>query len=113
MPWKKLLALGTDSIDEELRLRKPHPPLETEWPTAAQRRRTAEGNHLEGVRPQPHGRPLCTDFFTTEVWSCFGLITYYILFFIHFGTRRVHIGGITSMIGTASFASISMVYYVQ
>ena len=53
------------------------------------------------------------DFFTTEVWSCFRPGTYYILFFIHFGTRRVHIGGITSMIGTASFASISMAYYVQ
>jgi hypothetical protein len=23
-----------------------------------------------------------TDFFTTEVWTCFGLVTFYILFFI-------------------------------
>jgi transposase len=37
-----------------------------------------------------------TDFFTTEVWTRFGLvITYYILFFIHLGTRRIHIAGIT------------------
>ena len=38
---------------------------------------------------------VATDFFTTEVWSCFGLVTYYVLFFIHLGTRKVHIGGIT------------------
>ncbi len=36
-----------------------------------------------------------TDFFTTEVWSRFGLVTYYVPFFIHLGTRTVHIGGIT------------------
>ena len=35
------------------------------------------------------------DFFTTEAWSCFGLVTYYVLFFIHLGTRKVHIGGNT------------------
>ena len=38
---------------------------------------------------------VATDFFTVEVWSCFGLVTYYVLFFIHLGTRKVHIGGIT------------------
>lgn len=38
---------------------------------------------------------VATDFFTTEVWSRFGLTTYYILFFIHLGTRKVHIAGIT------------------
>ena len=36
-----------------------------------------------------------TDFFTAEVWSRLGLITYYVLFFIHLGTRKVYIGGIT------------------
>ncbi len=36
-----------------------------------------------------------SDFFTTEVWTRFGLVTYYILFFIHLGTRRIHIAGIT------------------
>ena len=30
---------------------------------------------------------VATDFFTTEVWSRFGLVTYYVLFFIHLGTR--------------------------
>jgi hypothetical protein len=36
-----------------------------------------------------------TDFFTTEVWTQGGLVTYYVLFFIHVATRRVHIAGIT------------------
>ena len=36
-----------------------------------------------------------TDFFTTEVWTTFGLITYYVLFFIHLGSRKVIIAGIT------------------
>jgi transposase InsO family protein len=37
-----------------------------------------------------------TDFFTTEVWTLGGLVTYYILFFIHLETRQVHIAGVTS-----------------
>ena len=36
-----------------------------------------------------------TDFFTAEVWTKSGLVTYYVLFFIHLATRRVHIAGIT------------------
>ncbi len=36
-----------------------------------------------------------TDFFTTEVWTKGGLVTYYVLFFMHIATRRVHIAGIT------------------
>ena len=39
---------------------------------------------------------VATDFFTTEVWSRFGLVTYYILFFIHLGTRKIHVAGITA-----------------
>jgi len=35
------------------------------------------------------------DFFTTEIWTRLGLTTYYVLFFIHVGTRRVALGGIT------------------
>ena len=38
---------------------------------------------------------VATDFFTTEVWTWCGLTTYYILFFLHIGTRRVHIAGVT------------------
>ncbi len=39
---------------------------------------------------------LATDFFTTEVWTAFGLVTYYCLFFIHIATRKVYLGGITA-----------------
>ena len=37
-----------------------------------------------------------TDFFTVEVWTCAGLITYYILFFIRLESRQVYLAGITS-----------------
>jgi putative transposase len=36
-----------------------------------------------------------TDFFTAEVLTLRGLMTYYVLFFIHLERRRVDIGGIT------------------
>jgi putative transposase len=36
-----------------------------------------------------------TDFFTVDVLTWRGLVTYYVLFFIHLGSRRVSIGGIT------------------
>jgi transposase InsO family protein len=36
-----------------------------------------------------------TDFFTAEVLTLRGLVTYYVLFFIHFESRRVAIAGIT------------------
>jgi transposase InsO family protein len=36
-----------------------------------------------------------TDFFTAEVLTLHGLVTYYVLFFIHLGSRRVAIAGIT------------------
>src|ERR1700686_783373 len=35
------------------------------------------------------------DFFTVEVLSWRGLVTYYVLFFIHLGSRRVTVAGIT------------------
>jgi putative transposase len=38
---------------------------------------------------------VATDFFTTEVWTWCGLVTYYVLFFLHVGSRRVHIAGMT------------------
>ena len=36
-----------------------------------------------------------TDFFTTEVWTARGLVTYYVLFLLHLGSRRVHVAGMT------------------
>jgi hypothetical protein len=37
-----------------------------------------------------------TDFFSTEVWTLGGLVTFYVLFLIKLDTREVHIAGITS-----------------
>ena len=37
-----------------------------------------------------------TDFFSTEVWTLGGLVTFYVLFFIKLNTREVHIAGITA-----------------
>jgi len=37
-----------------------------------------------------------TDFFTTEVWTKNGLVTYFVLFVIDLATRRVEIAGITA-----------------
>ena len=36
-----------------------------------------------------------TDFFTVEVWTPRGLVSYYVLFIIHLSTRSVHIAGVT------------------
>jgi transposase InsO family protein len=38
---------------------------------------------------------VATDFFTAEVWTAVGLVTYYVLFFIHLASRKVHVAGIT------------------
>ena len=32
---------------------------------------------------------VATDFFTAEVWTTCGLVTYYVLFFIHLASRKV------------------------
>jgi putative transposase len=38
---------------------------------------------------------VATDFFTAEVWTLGGLVTYYVLFFIHLESRKVHMAGVT------------------
>jgi len=38
---------------------------------------------------------VATDFFTAEVWTLGGLATYYVLFFIHLGSRQIHVAGVT------------------
>src|SRR3989441_288788 len=38
---------------------------------------------------------VATDFFTAEVWTLGGLVTYYVLFFVHLGSRQIHIAGVT------------------
>ncbi len=42
-----------------------------------------------------------TDFFSTEVWTLGGLVTFYVLFFIKLDTREVHIAGVTPHPGEA------------
>jgi len=37
-----------------------------------------------------------TDFFSTEVWTLGGLVTFYVLFLIELDTREVHLAGVTS-----------------
>ena len=41
------------------------------------------------------GAIAATDFFTTEVWTARGLVTYYTLFVIELASRRVHLLGST------------------
>jgi transposase len=70
------------------------------------------GNILRrnGVPPAPRRKPdipwsefierhqdviAACDFFTTEVFTPMGLMTYYVLFFIKIGSREVHIAGVT------------------
>jgi putative transposase len=38
---------------------------------------------------------VATDFFTAEVWTLGGLVTYYVLFFLHLGSRKVQVAGVT------------------
>jgi putative transposase len=38
---------------------------------------------------------VATDFFTAEVWTLGRLVMYYVLFFIHLGSWKVHIAGMT------------------
>jgi putative transposase len=39
---------------------------------------------------------VATDFFTAEVWTLGGLVTYYVSFFLHLGCRQIHAAGVTS-----------------
>ena len=39
---------------------------------------------------------VATDFFTTEVWTLGGLVTYYVLFFIQLSSRKVHVAGVNA-----------------
>jgi putative transposase len=61
-------------------------------PSAPERKTTTTWNecirtHMEVL--------VATDFFTAEVWTLGGLVTYYVLFFIHLSSRKVNIAGMT------------------
>ncbi len=47
------------------------------------------------------------DFFTAEVWTGRGLVTYYVLFVIDLKSRRVEIAGITPFPGEAFMAQVA------
>ena len=38
---------------------------------------------------------VAADLFTAEVWTLGGFVTYYVLFFIHLGSRKIHLVGVT------------------
>src|SRR6266704_2408076 len=38
---------------------------------------------------------VATDFFTAEVWTLGGLVTYYVLFFLHLSRRKLSVAGVT------------------
>jgi transposase InsO family protein len=50
---------------------------------------------------------VATDFFTVEVWTWGGLVTYYVLFFIHLGSRQVHVAGVTPHPNEAWMAQVA------
>ena len=61
-------------------------------PTAPERQTTTTWK--ECIRT-PLDVLVATDFFTAEVWMLGGLVTYDVLFFLHLGSRQVHIAGMT------------------
>jgi transposase InsO family protein len=50
---------------------------------------------------------VATDFFTAEVWTLGGLLTYYVLFFIHLGSRHIHVAGVTTHPNAAWMAQVA------
>ncbi len=74
----------------------------------------------EGIKPAPDrpsswktflkahwGEVAATDFFTTEVWTLKGLVTYYTLFVVDLKTRRVQIAGSTPHPGESFMAQVA------
>jgi putative transposase len=57
--------------------------------------RTKRTTWAEFLRSHTETLAAC-DFFTTEVWTLNGLVTFYVLFVMEIATRRVHIAGITT-----------------
>ncbi len=73
-------------------------------PTAPDRKKTT--TWAEFIRT--HKEMLwATDFFSTEVWTMGGLITFYVLFFIKLDTREVLIAGITSSPNAARMIQVA------
>lgn len=58
-------------------------------------KRSKQTTWTEFLRSHAQTMAAC-DFFTTEVWTKGGLVTFYVLFIIKLATRRVEIAGITA-----------------
>ncbi len=56
--------------------------------------RTKTTTWKQFIKQQQHVL-LATDFFTAEIWTKFGLATYYVLFFIQIESRKITVAGIT------------------
>jgi len=61
-------------------------------PTAPERKKTTTWNEFIRMHMDVL---VATDFFTAEVWPAWGLVAYYVLFFIHLASRKVYIAGMT------------------
>jgi hypothetical protein len=99
MDWKHLLAYITGTVDQELLRRNAYLVTENRLilkrhglPPAPERKKTA--TLKEFIRTHLNVL-VATDFFTAEAWTLGGLVTYYVLFFLHLGSRQVHVAGVT------------------
>jgi transposase InsO family protein len=120
MDWKVLLAYIPGSVDQELLLRMAQENRSWGYDRIAGAVQhlgytisdQTVGNILKrhGILPAPDREKtttwnefirthmdvlVATDFFTTEVWTLGGLVTYYVLFFIHLASRKIHLAGVT------------------
>jgi putative transposase len=93
MNWKVVLAYITGSVDQALLLRIEYLVTENRilrnhikgrvWLRDVERKTLAEIGKQLGKKA------------LEEVWTTAGLITYYMLFFIHLASRKVHVAGVT------------------
>ncbi|GIW91747.1 MAG: hypothetical protein KatS3mg109_2179 [Pirellulaceae bacterium] len=53
-----------------------------------------EGTWFDFIKRHKESLIAC-DFFSTKVWTMSGVVEYFVLFFIHVGTRKVYVAGMT------------------
>ena len=86
MDWARILAYITGTVNQELLLRNEYLAAEPE-----RQRTTTWADFIRAHMSVLAG----TDFFSVEVLTLRGLITYYVLFFIQLESRKVEVVGIT------------------
>ena len=69
------------------------PPIDRRWPEREQRDVIRFLRDENRVLKAHWPAVVAADFFTTEVWTARGLVTYYTLFVIELASRRVHVVG--------------------